>query len=445
MKERLDAWLFGVLLLIAAGCAGYFTSRYVVRSDWTAGARASLAAPSRAILKKLRGPVQVVSYASPGGGLRPTIAAFIRRYARLKPDLSLRFVDPQTDPARMRKKGISVDGELIVHYKGRQERLDELSESSFTNALTRLARGGDRIVAFVTGDGERNAAGRANADMGTFMRQLEQRGMRAVPLNFAQVDAVPQETDLVVLASPLARLSAGAVKALVDYVATGGNLLWLTEPDSGNLGLEPLAKALSIQKLPGMLVDPSGAKLGVDDPRMLAEARYPPQTITHGFVMTTLFPQVAALAITSKRDWHAQAILRSSAQSHDVRTADSQAPLPDAAAVNGIPGPLDFGFALTRLSPSPRHNQQRVVVIGDGDFLSNSYLGNGGNRALGQRLFDWLLGDDALVDMPARHAPDRILRLPQAGLDILTGVFLIAIPLLLLLTGVGIAWRRRRR
>jgi len=29
-----------------------------------------------------------------------------------------------------------------------------------------------------------------------------------------------------------------------------------------------------------------------------------------------------------------------------------------------------------------------LVVIGDGDFLSNTFLGNGGNRALGERVFD---------------------------------------------------------
>ena len=444
MRERLDAWLIALVLLIGALCLGYLSTRFNISSDWSAGQRASLSAPSRAVLHKLDGPVRIVSYARPGGDLRPTVAAVIARFQRFKPDITLSFVDPETDPQAMRRLGISVDGELIVHYKGRQERLDQLSERSLTNALTRLARGGDKLVAFVTGDGERNPGGQANADLGTFISQLSQRGIRAVPLNFSQVSAVPQGTSLVVLASPVAQLAPGAVRALVDYVDTGGNLLWLTEPGSDELGLAPLATTLDIKRLPGMLLDGSGAALGLHDPRLLALGSYPPSAITRGFVMTTLFPEVAALAVTSDQDWNAQPLLASGPQSW-LQAGAASAGSAYAKAAGQTRGPFDFGFALSRLSSSPSHNQQRVVVIGDGDFLSNSYLGNGGNRALGERLFDWLLGDDALVDMPSRAAPDRIVRLSQGGLSAITAIFLVLLPLVLLLSGLLIAWRRRRR
>jgi ABC-type uncharacterized transport system involved in gliding motility auxiliary subunit len=445
--QHVNGWLFALALLLAAGAIGYLSNRYDHVADWTYGGRASLSSESRAVLDTLHGPVEIVSYANPQSDLRHTIAGFVQRYQQAKPDLTLRFVDPQQDPAAMRELGITVDGALIIHYQGREQRLDELSERSLTNALERLARGGERIVAFVSGDGERRPDDKGNADLGTFMAQLEGRGMRAVPLNFAQVTAVPQHTDLVVLASPEMALPEGAVKALTDYVANGGNLLWLSEPSNDDLHLQPLADALGIRMLPGVLVDGQGAALGLKDPRMIALGDYPPHAITRGFTLTTLFPQVSALALAARTDWKVGAFLRSSTQSWtefkpiDNATSSTIQYDPNAGELKG---PLDFGFAMSRLSPSPDKAEQRVVVIGDGDFLSNTFLGNGGNRALGERIFDWLLGDDALVNLPPRGAPDRLLQISQAQLSTVTLGFLAVLPLLLLAIGGWIAWRRRR-
>jgi ABC-type uncharacterized transport system involved in gliding motility auxiliary subunit len=434
--RRLNSWLYGLLLLVGACAVGYLTSRHDHVADWTYGSRISMAPETRAVLAKLDGPVDVISYANPQGDLRQTIAAALQRYQQAKPDIHLSFVDPQKDPAAMRNLGITVDGELILRYRDREQRLDVLSERSLTNAFERLVRGNDHIVAFVTGDGERRADGVGNADLGTFVSQLEQSGMRAVPLNFSQTAAVPDQTDLVVLASPQAALSPAASKALVDYLSNGGNLLWLADPGNQDPSLQPLADTLGIRVLPGELVDASNAALGLKDLRSIPLGDYPPSPITRGFTLTTLFPEVAALAEVRKSDWQITPFLRSSPQ------ATTQAL--DGSSGNALKGPLDFGFALSRLSPSPAKAEQRVVVIGNGDFLSNSYLGNGGNRALGERIFYWLLGDDQLINMPSRGAPDRVLNVSQGELSFLSIAYILAIPVLLLMIGGVIAWRRRR-
>ncbi|KGI79067.1 GldG family protein [Oleiagrimonas soli] len=448
MRRRLPIGLYALLLLVAAGCIGYLATRHARTFDWSAGDRASLSAPTRAVLQKLHGPVQIVSYAAPGGALRPTIAAFLQRYEAVKPDLSVRFVDPDANPAAMRAAGIEVAGEMVLRYDGREEHVRELSEDALTNALERLARGGDRVVAFVTGDGERRPDGTAGADLGLFIKPLAARGVRAVPLNFSQVGQVPQGTQLVVLASPQSTLPQAAVKALVDYVQGGGNLLWLSDPGAPHPELDPLARALGVQRLPGLLVDGQGAALGLKDPRVVALGSYPPTAITQGLVQTTVFPQVQALASTSDTQWSAKPLLRSSPQSWtELQPIDEQHPStirfdPDKGELRG---PLDFGYALSRLSPSPDKNEQRAVVIGDGDFLSNAVLGQAGNRTLGERVFEWLLGDDALIGVDRAAAPDRMVRLSSGGLTAMAAVFMIGLPLLLLLLGVGIAWRRRRR
>lgn len=448
MRAFFRGWLVVLALVIAAGILGYLSTRHVWTADWSAGQRASLSQASRSVLARLHDPVRITSYARPDHDQRARISAFIARYQRFKPDMSLTFVDPSLDPGATRAAGITVNGELVIDYHGQHRYLPQVDERHLTNALESLARGGTRIAAFVTGDGERNAAGGNPADLGHFVQQLEKRGIRAVPLNFAQVSQVPEGTRLVVLASPLTALPAGAVKALVDYVQSGGNLLWLADPGASDLGLTPLADALGVQKLPGVLVDGQGTALGLSDPRVVAVGLYPPQAITQGFTLTTLFPQVAALAQIRMGIWNVAPILRSGAQSWNERGSIDNAhssTIRYGAGQGETKGPLNFGLALTRLSPGPGHRQQRVVMIGDGDFLSNAYLGKGGNRALGERVFNWLLGDDALIGVPPRQATSAPLALSQRGLNVFIAIFLIALPILLALTGLTLGWRRRRR
>lgn len=449
MRERIFRFAFSLLVLAAAVCVAFLSTRYGFERDFSAGARSSLTDASVKLLGTLDAPLEVTSYARAGGGLRPLISEFIARYQRVKPNIDLRFVDPDSDPGAMRVEGVRVDGEIELHYHKRSERLRVLSESEFSNALLRLARSGEHVVAFLEGEGERQPLGKANADLGQFVASLSEQGIRAVNLPLASTGKVPQNTELLVVADPQVALAPATTAALTDYIERGGNLLWLTEPGE-NVGLDPLATALSIHVLPGTVVDGNGEAFGLDDPSFVAISRYPDHAITHGFVLTTLFPQPAALAQLTNSQWKFAALLKTSPKSwnetgHIPKAGEAAGNVRYDADAGEISGPLDLGFALSRVSPSPDKREQRVVVIGDGDFLSNSFLGNAGNRDFGMRIFNWLLNDDALIDVPERSAPDRELKLSQAELNVLSFAFLIGLPLLLLTFGGTIGWRRRRR
>ncbi|HEY0230703.1 MAG TPA: DUF4350 domain-containing protein [Dokdonella sp.] len=449
MRERFGNLLFTLLIAAVAVALAFLSTRFAFVQDWSRARSASLGDASVTLLHSLDAPVEVVSYARRQSGLRAVIADFVERYRRIKPDISLRFVDPDEDPNAMRAAGITVDGELELRYRQRSEPLKVLSEAEFSNALLRLSRTHERIVAFLEGEGERQPLGQANADLGQFVGALAERGLRAVPLPLANTGKVPENTDLLVIANPQVKVAAAVASALADYVDRGGALLWLVEPGE-NGGLDELAKALGVRVLPGTVVDGSGQAFGLGDPSFVALSAYPKHAITQDFVLTTLFPQPAALAQLADTRWDVKPILRSSDKSwnetgHIPKAGETADTIRQDADAGEIPGPLDLGFALTRVSPRPDKREQRAVVLGDGDFLSNSFLGNGGNRELGQRVFDWLLGDDAQIVVADKAAPDRSLDFSQDQLSLLSVVFLIALPLLLTGSGLLIWWRRRRR
>ncbi|MGN6789681.1 MAG: GldG family protein [Rhodanobacteraceae bacterium] len=442
MRGAWRNWLYALLCVVIAVCLAALSARFSFTADWSAGARATITPQSQSLLKQLEGPLEVTSYARPGV-LRTKTRLLIDRYARFKHDIDLKFVDPDLDPVATQDAGIAADGELVLTWNGRSQRVTQLDEPGFSDALVRLARGGTRLVAFVTGDGERDANGTNAADLGAFVQRLSTLGIRALPLNLAEAAEVPRNANLVVLASPQAALPPGSVQKLQDYVANGGNLLWLTEPGADDLGLAPLAQALGIKRLPGMLLDAQSAS-GVGDPRVLVATQYPSQTVTDGFRINTLFPRAAALAALPGAAWNVQPILQSSARSWNQTALVDPAHAAFDPASSDLKGPLSFGYALSRLSPSPDKNQQRVVVIGDGDFLSNAYLADAGNLAFGERVFDWLLGDDALASVP-QSAPDTVLKPTRAQLGALTFGYLVALPVILILIGFVISGRRRRQ
>ena len=111
-----------------------------------------------------------------------------------------------------------------------------------------------------------------------------------------------------------------------------------------------------------------------------------------------------------------------------------------------IAGPLTLGASISRefTRDDKTRIQQRVVVLGDGDFLSNAYLGNGGNLNLGMNIMNWLSRDETLIAIPVKTAPDLNLTLSPVASGIVAVTFLFGIPTLLAGSGLLI-WVRRRR
>jgi ABC-type uncharacterized transport system involved in gliding motility auxiliary subunit len=113
-----------------------------------------------------------------------------------------------------------------------------------------------------------------------------------------------------------------------------------------------------------------------------------------------------------------------------------------------VVGPLTIGLALTtKQAPENETNnamQQRIVVLGDGDFLANAYLGNQGNQDMGYNIVNWLSHDDQFIAIPATVAPDKEISLSKTMAGIIGMFFLVILPLLLLASGVYI-WLKRRK
>ena len=435
--------LWVALLLVLAGLISWVAREYSAQWDVTANARNTLSQGTQDALRQLDGPVSVTAYAvardGTGNDVHKLLQEKMRPWQRIKPDLAMTAIDPRDDPKRTNAAGLKSPNELVIEHKKRTEHLPitEFNEQNFANALIRLSRTTNTVVYWLDGHGERKLNGSANHDLGEFGRQMQMKGYKFSALNLTTAPDVPRNTAALIIASPQADLQEPEVAALRRYVETGGNLLWLIDPEPLR-NLDPIAEYLGLVLTPGTVVDPS-MRQRAGPPILTMSANYGRHPVTNSFQLNTLFPASRPIKHAEREGWRATPLVEV-AQRGWVETDK----VDDKVVFDkdkDFPGPVNVATAFERTAGD---KQQRVIVTGNGNFLSNTYLGNGGNLQLGMAMLSWLSGDDKSVSIPPRPAADAQLNIDQTTLYLIAFSFLVVLPLAFAITGVIVWWRRRR-
>lgn len=434
--------VFVILLLLLVILQGYLATQNRSQWDFSQNGRNSLSEASVEILQKLQGPVQVTSYATEQhaqlGDIRKIIADFVGLYQRVKPDLSLTFIDPVAQPILTQEADVQVNGEMVIRFNQRVEHLTVINEQAFSNALMRLMRAEDKLIVALSGHGERRLDGNANYDLGGFGRHLRTNGFNSQQLNLAIEQDVPVNASMLLIASPQTDLLPGEVSKLLNYIDRGGNLLWLVDQESLR-GLLPLTETLRLTLTPGVVVDPQAEQLKAPITFALG-AIYGQHVITNNFDYITVFPFARQITINENEEWSSVSLVEA-AQQGWVETGDLNGAV-NFDQADDVAGPISIAVALTR---NIQDREQRIVVVGSGHFLANTYLGNGSNLDFGINLINWLTGDEELMVIQPRATLDSNLILSEFELILIAVGFLVLLPLLFLVSGTVIWWRRRRK
>lgn len=441
-QHRIRHGVFVILLLVLMVVLGYLATQYRMQWDISHNQRNSLNEASIDILQKLPGPVQVTAYATEYqaeiGDIRKVIADFVSLYQRIKPDLVLQFIDPVEQPLLAQQANVQINGEIVISYRHKTEHLAVINEQTFSNALMRLVRLEDKLIIELSGHGERKLDGHANFDLGEFGKSLQRSGFSNQSLNLAIERDIPLNADLLIIASPQVDLLPGEVDKLLEYIDRGGNLLWLVDQESLR-GLLPLTEKLRLTLTPGVVVDPHAEQLKAPVTFSLG-AVYGQHPITSGFQYITVFPYARQITIDDNADWNSVSLVEVAPDGW-VETGDLNAGIAFDEAAD-VPGPISVAAALSR---NINDREQRVVIVGSGHFLANTYLGNGNNLDFGINLVNWLTGDEEMMVIQPRATIDNNLMLNQSQLTLMAVGQMVVLPLLFLATGISIWWYRRRK
>lgn len=444
---RFQNVLFIILFSTVIGLLAWLSTQYRFESDWTKNNRNTLSDASIQLLKQIPAPVKITTFIPDGNLLsnRQYIKELIKKYQKYKNDITLEIINPDIAPDLVRKLKVTNYGEVVVEYLGRNEHISQLKEQTLTNTLQRLLRQGERKLLFTSGHGERKPHGRANFDWNTFSEKLKIKGITTELLKLNETPDIP-DVAAVVIASPQVDFLPGEVKLLVDYVKRGGNLIWVQEPGTSLYGLRPLADLLGINFYPGTIVDPTAQMMNVKDPSFALVTSYPPHAISRNFQYMTIFPKAVGIIHNKINEaWIGTPFLQTVARSWSETGVLKGAV--DYNADSDFVGPLTIGLALQRNTNNKDLNDklknQRLVILGDGDFVSNTYIGNQGNLNIGHNIVNWISNDDSFISIPSSTSVDSQIIISDLVGAIIGLIFLVVLPLALLIAGL-LVWYKRR-
>ena len=439
---------FGLLMLfvIIAICA-WVTQKYHYSFDWTRDNRNTLTETSQKVLQQVEDTLLVTALARKAASERHAIKRQVNKYLKFKPDIDFKFLDADEQIVLAKELHLNSPNQIRIDYKGRFEIINRISESEITNAMQRLTRQTKPWIAFLSGHGERDPFDKSDQGFSRLKETLETSGVNVQDLNLLQTTIIPDNVSVLVLAAPQSILLAGEEKLILDFVNAGGNLLWLTDPtnkEDAHYPLDKLAETLGISWIDGTIIDANQelrSILGIQHPAIVPVVEYQQHAITTSLKNQTLFPFARGIAIETPKGWHAKPLFYSLPGAWAETGSLSGESVVFNSNDGDTKGPLLMAASLSR---ALAEQEQRITIIGDSDFASNIYIGNGANLTLVVSVLQWLAHDDQRIALLPYQPPDISIEFNNTEIAVLAAWYLLIAPLVVLLMGLFIGIRRRR-
>ena len=310
-------------------------------------------------------------------------------------------------------------------------------------------------VGFLKGHGERSIYKEGDREYKrfssdkSFMSALINQGFDVEEVTLEK--EIPAEIDILVI-SELRSALTSAEKAYLDrYIERGGNLLILGEPTAQDR-MNPVAESFGVQFMSGRLVRPSEvyqADLIQSIPTDAGVALWDGLAYMREREGCVAMPGSAGLTYTPDKGYSMTPILVSDTVGcwNEVGTKNFMEGTITYDSISGDRmGPFITAMALTR---QVNDKEQRVVIVGDSDCISNGEFASGRkgvpamNYTLVRSAFYWLSYEEVPVRITYPELIDDYLFVSEDGMEFLSVLFMGILPALLAMAGM-IIWIRRK-
>lgn len=427
---RLNNAVVIVFVVIAIVLINLIVRQYYYRADLSSTRRYTLAQQSQIIAGKIDQETEILFFGTEGGKEYKRVRELMEMYRYLNRKIIYTFYDLDRAPLKAKEFNVVDYNTLVFRSGDRIATAKGSDEESITNLLIRGTRRKVINIRYLQGHNEHSLSETDRDGYGKVLSQLSAQGFNLQPFDLRGSDLSIATVDLLIIASPRAELAEDEFEKLWHYREAGGKLLILVD---GPQQLASFLKTFAIHVSDVPVYD--SQNVAGTDPSTPLVNNYPPTPITAGFGLSTVFPGVHALdyrenmllgfrfeplAQTTPGNWL-------EANGNRLKDKGEEAHPQTVAAIVSHPEKL-----------------VKMVLFGDSDFAANAYSGVAGNANLFVNTVNWLCGEGAMVSVAAAKVEFVPMFVSAQQSRLLRVLVPVGIPLLFVVAGTLVWWRRQR-
>jgi ABC-type uncharacterized transport system involved in gliding motility auxiliary subunit len=484
-------------VLVILGLINFLGIRYHLRLDLTDTQLFTLSPQSRELVSNLPETMKVWLFTKEKNSQDQEL---LDNYHRQSNKFKFEYVDPELKPGLAERFGVKDYGEVYLEFQTKRQLVqiisedERLSEIKLTNRLQQMINPKTAKVYFLQGHSEHPLSASKGA-ISKAIQGLTDKNFTISTLNLAERPQVPDDANVLVVAGPQKELLTGEVTALQNYLHRGGNLLLMIDPNT-NPKIDTLLKEWGVRLDNRLVIDNSGESLQLG-PATILVTEYGQHPITQDFANNiSVYPLTRPLEIDPVSGVESMVLLKTKPYPSSWAESDQKSEKLEFNEDKDLKGPLTLGVALTRklsnspiptaktsptaiptatatptskTSPTPTPTptsktsptaiptptataktsrntakESRLVVFGNSNFATDILFEQQLNGDVFLNTVSWLSQqDEKLLSIRPKQPKNRRIIISNLEANLLTISAVFLLPLLGLLTGFIIWWKRR--
>ena len=218
----------GVMILVLASLVGlaYVTQKETFNKRWdvTKNEVSSLSQESLDLIEKFAASKEVVQIT--GYFYSAEVKGNFERLAKIYmghgAPLQLNFIDPKKNPEQVVAAKLTSENTAIFDFAGRTSEITSFSEEEITNVLLNIIKEGSKTVYFTKGHGEPSVGASDASGFSLVKELLGKQKIQVKDVSLVEEGKIPDDADLLVIASPQYDFREGEVELLSTYLKQGG-------------------------------------------------------------------------------------------------------------------------------------------------------------------------------------------------------------------------------